>query len=206
MDTSSIVKDKIEKYNPKGGLGVISHLFLSMAEINHSSTKRHAERVALLCEFVAKRMRRDCKAAFFAGLLHDLGKLLLPSSLFFGLDITDKEYKQIKEHAISGFKALRGQTLFTALCAGFHHNLGKVGYGADIGDFPRSLSLATVKKVLEISMIVSICDFIDAFTHRETEIRDGSNTRSKNLRVILYEKYPEDRATIDVALSIFRKK
>ena len=200
--SSSKIKEKIAKYKPKGGLDYIANLFLEMAQVNHASTKKHSERVALLCEAVAKKMKKDCKAAFFAGLLHDCGKLLLPRDLFDGHEITTAEYEIIKDHAVSGFKALNKMCLFTAHSAGLHHNLCKAGYGVKIGDFPRTKnwSPATIKKVLEISMIVSICDFIDAFTNRTTKIKDGSDSNGKDLKEMLYGKYPEDKLVIDVAL------
>ena len=54
--------------------------------------------------------------------------------------------------------------------------------------------------MLESSAIVSICDFVDAFTHRKTQIKDGSDKKVKSLRDMLRDKYPEDHQTIDIAL------
>jgi response regulator RpfG family c-di-GMP phosphodiesterase len=196
----SAIETKIKKLKPNGGLEHTSKLLLSMAAVNHGSTKKHVERVAVLCEKVATRLNKDSKAAFFAGLFHDLGKILLPHKLFDGHEITNEEYQDIQTHAINGFKALRKQHMFTALCAGLHHNMFKHGYGIDQSCFPKNWSSGTIKKVLEISAIVSVCDFIDAFTHRKTKIRNGSG-KSKNLKDMLYEKYPDDKLIIDTALS-----
>jgi HD-GYP domain-containing protein (c-di-GMP phosphodiesterase class II) len=64
--------------------------------------------------------------------LHDVGKLILPCSLFDGHNISAEEYALVKHHAQDGFKALMEMHMFTALCAGFHHNLYKAGYGVTI--------------------------------------------------------------------------
>ena len=91
----------------------------------------------------------DKKAAFFAGLLHDVGKIVLPADLFDGHNISAEEYARVKEHAIAGFRVLMQFHYFTALCAGLHHALYKKGYGLAIDDFPKEWGLETIKKVLE---------------------------------------------------------
>ncbi|MFZ2975007.1 MAG: HD domain-containing protein [Candidatus Moraniibacteriota bacterium] len=196
---------KIKKYNPKGGLSRTAELFLALSEINHKQVKEHAERVALLSEAVATKMKKDKKATFFAGLLHDIGKIILSYKLFDGHNIDTQEYEEVKRHAISGFEALSKLHEFTALCAGLHHNLYKRGYGVKISDFPKNWSPATAKKVLEISAIVSVCDFIDAFTHRKTEIKDGSNNNATGLKEMLKEKYPDDHEIIRIAIKENKK-
>jgi putative nucleotidyltransferase with HDIG domain len=202
---STVVANKIKAYNPSGDLAHTARLFLAFAEINHVSTKKHVENVALLCESTAKSLRKDTKAAFFAGLLHDIGKMLLPSSLFDGHEVTSEEYSRIKEHSRVGFEALKKFHAFTALCAGLHHNLYTSGYGVSLEDFPKTWSPTTVKKVLEISTIVSICDFIDAFTTRKTKIKDGSDASTKDLKTMLYTKYANDLEVVDAALLISKQ-
>jgi len=202
MKTSTLVLRKIKVYNPLGGLEHTARLFLAFSEVNHESTKRHVENVALLSEDTAKILKKDEKAAFFAGLLHDIGKMFLPASLFDGHEISSEEYAQVKDHAKMGFKALKKFHLFIALCAGLHHNLYKAGYGLFLVDFPSGWSPATIKKVLEISVIVSICDFIDAYTNRKTKIREnsGRDYSKVSLKSMLYTKYPDDHQVVDAAL------
>jgi len=207
MKRETLIRKKILAYNPKGGLAQTAFLFLALADINHRSTKAHVERVALLAEATAHELKKDKKAAFFAGLLHDIAKLTLPLFLFDGHNISPEEYAQVKKHAWDGFKVLKNLHLFTALCAGIHHNLYKSGYGVTSKDFPSNWSPATIKKVLDISMIISICDFIEAFTSRSTKILDGSGriepmVQAPDLQAMLYVKYPEDHQTIDAALKL----
>ena len=199
MKLDTIINKKISKYNPKGGLDQTAKFFLAIAEINHKSTKSHVQRVALLAEATSIELKKDSKAAFFGGLLHDIGKIILPSNLFDGHNISSEEYSEVKKHAQDGFKALMKLHMFTALCAGFHHNLYQSGYGVSINDFPNKWSNATIKKVLDISMIISICDFVDAYTNRTTKILDGSGSES-NLKSMLENKYPNEHMIIDIVL------
>jgi len=202
---SKQIQNRISKYNPKGELAHTAKMFLALCEINHVSTKEHVQRVALLAEKTAIKLRKDPKATFFAGLLHDIGKIILPHNLFDGHDISQDEYAHVKQHAIAGFKALHKLHMFTAFCAGLHHNLYSAGYGVSINEFPKSWSPATIKKVLEISAIISICDFVDAYTTRKTTLKDPIS-QPLSLKELLYNKYPNDHLVVDTVLNISKKE
>jgi hypothetical protein len=205
MGTSRTVQSKIMKYKPKGGLDHTARFVLALSEVNHESTKQHLERVALLAEATAKILKKDTRAAFFAGLLHDLCKLILPANLFDGHNITAEEYEIVKTHAQASFKVLQKFHLFVALCAGLHHNMYNTGYGIPVDLFPKNWSPATVKKVLDISTIISICDFVDAFTNRKTTIKDVSDAAQPDLKNMLYNKYLNDNIIVDAVLLCYKK-
>ena len=205
MDFSEDVRKKISSYHPEGELGRTAQLFLAFCGINHPLVKAHMERVAILSEKTAIRLKKDKKAAFFAGLLHDVGKILFDYRLFDGHNINREEYREVKNHAVAGFEMFKKFHLFTAYCAGAHHSMYNSGYGLEVKDFPKEWSLATIKKVLEISAIISICDFIDAFTHRVTEIKDGSDKGKTGLKDMLEAKYPNDHQIVRIALEENKK-
>jgi len=202
MKVSTKVQKKITKYRPQGGLEQTAKIILSLVGVNHPQVKIHKERVALLAEAVAKKLRKDAKAAFFAGLLHDTGKVTEDGILFDGHNINQSEYERVKKHVEEGYEALKDHHLFIAFCAGYHHNMCYGGYGLTAKALPSYWHMGTVKKVLEISAIISICDFIDAFTHRETKIKDGSDKKAPDLKGMLYAKYPDDHMIIDIALQM----
>jgi hypothetical protein len=206
MKIETLVYRKIDEYKPKGELNHTAKMFLDISSVRHHKVKGHVERVALMAEGVAKILKYDSKAAFFAGLMHDIGKLVLPYSLFEDKDITPQEYAEIKTHALAGYKMLKNKHLFTALCAGLHHALYESGYGLTIADFPKNWNPKLIRKVLNIAAVVSVCDFIDAYTHRHTKILDGSGKESEDLEVMLKTKYPEDQHIIEAALQVSKDK
>ncbi len=191
---------KISEYHPKGGLDHTTRIFLALCSINHQQVKGHLERVGLLSERTAEILKKDMLAAFFGGLLHDIGKIVFPYTLFNGHNISPAEYQEVKRHTAAGFQILRELHEFVGLCAGFHHAVYQSGYGLTADDFPKNWSPATIKKVLEISTIISICDFIDAATHRQTKILDGSGDKSDDLAEMLKKKYPDDIQVVEAAL------
>jgi len=202
-DRSSLYQEvlrRIEEYKPQGGLDTSSKLFLHMVSVKHGEVRDHCAGVALLAEAVAIREKKDGKAAFFGGLFHDVGKAILPAQLFDGHNITAEEYATIKEHACFGFEILKDMHLFTAVCSGAHHAMYKAGYGITVDDLPKEWGLESVAKVLEIATIISICDFIDAFTHRKTQIRDGSDAAGPSLSAMLKAKYPNHGSTVEIAI------
>lgn len=195
---SKQVQRKIQDYNPNGGLARTAQLFLALSNVNHKTVKGHLERVALASDQTAISLGKDSRAAFFAALLHDIGKLAMPAELFNNREITAAEYEMVKTHAVAAFEVLKNIHSFTAYCAGLHHALYKAGYGLSIDNFPKNWSPSVIKKVLEISTIVAICDDIDAARYRTTTFNgDGGKD---NLEQRLFKKFPNDIKTVEIAI------
>lgn len=200
MDYAQIVQERINHYDPQGKLDQTARVMMNLMGIKHPKVADHVRRVALLAEAVAIHLEKDGKAAFFAGLLHDIGKLVLPYPLFDGHEISAEEYAEVKQHALASFEALNDLHMFCALCAGLHHAMYQKGYGITMADIPTSIQPATAKKILEIAAIVSIVDFIEAYTFRKTKILDGSGN-APSLEEMLKTKYPDDHIIIAIALN-----
>lgn len=196
---SKQVQRKIQDYNPNGGLARTAQLLLALSSVNHKMVRGHLERVALAADQTAISLCKDGKAAFFAGLLHDIGKLAMPAELFNNREITAEEYELVKTHAVAAFEVLKNFHSFTAYCAGLHHALYKAGYGLTIEDFPKNWSPSVIKKVFEISTIVAICDDIDAARYRTT-IFNGDGAKD-NLEERLFKKFPNDIKAVGIALA-----
>jgi putative nucleotidyltransferase with HDIG domain len=186
-------------------IAALIKFYFSVASVKHPQVREHSERVAVLAYNTAKILQKDIRAAYLAGVFHDIGKVLLPHELFSGRDIDAEEYKVVKNHALLGFSALKDHMLFTALCCGLHHAVQKSGgYGISLADFPVEICSETAKKVLEVATLVSICDFIDAYSTRTTLLKDGT-VLGADLRGLLETKYPNDVEVIDAALVAGRK-
>jgi putative nucleotidyltransferase with HDIG domain len=180
----------------------VINFYLAIATVRHDGVKEHSVRVATLAAKAAVRLKLDVRAAYVAGILHDVGKIALPCQLFDGHNISEEEYADVKNHVRLGFEVLKDEYLFTGLVAGFHHALGKSGYGLTIKDFPEDLSLDTVKKILDIAALIAICDYVDAATTRNTLVKDGA--AGESLREALEIRYPNSIMMIDTVLGLIR--
>lgn len=202
MNTAQRVEKKMAEHGKEGNIGHTVRLYHAIASVNHLQVKEHSERVALTAEEVATMLGEDARAAFLGGMLHDIGKITLPGEFFKDHgEITPEQYEVIKTHAENGFKILEYLHPFSALCAGLHHAVYEGGYGITAENVPLYLGENTMGKVTKISVIISVCDFIDAFTHRKTRIMNAG-TNTKTLDQLLAEKYLKHLDIVSAALSL----
>jgi hypothetical protein len=201
MELEAKILQEIELYKPKGNLDHTAKLFLFTTQVSHPYVALHSMHVALLTAHVCKGMLWDAKAGFFGGVLHDYGKMMLPATLFDGHDFKDPaEYELVKTHAMAALRALRRIHLMVSLFGSLHHAMYDLGYGAGPEDIPANWQHRTRKKLYEISSVISVVDFIDAFTTRTTTIKDGSGVPGADLKTLLYKKYPDDHLIVNTAL------
>ncbi len=122
----------------------------------------HSINVAMLAILFGKTMlfsQEKLKLLGIGGILHDLGKLLVPKELLNKKEnLTDKEWQTIQKHPLYGYDILKTQKDFNKeveKCILWHHeNYDGTGY-------PFQLSR---DKMGELAEIVSIADFYDAMT------------------------------------------
>jgi len=83
----------------------------NLLEIHDKYTKGHNEEVANMGRKIAKKMGLDqqmLKNTYRAGLLHDIGKIIIPEHILNKKGkLTDEEFDIIKKHPEWGFKALK---------------------------------------------------------------------------------------------------
>jgi len=83
---------------------------IKIMEMYDLYTKGHSENVARLASAIAKEMnlsRKKIKNTYWAGLVHDIGKLLIPLNILNKQEkLTEQEFELIKKHPVWGSKAL----------------------------------------------------------------------------------------------------
>ena len=177
MNIDTTIDEKIALYGDKGGIGNTIQLYFALGNTKHEKVVTHSKRVALLSEETARRIKFED-----------------------GVVINQEEYAYLKTHAVEGFEILKKIHPFSALCAGLHHAVYTNGYGIKTNDIPEFFGMNTVKDAFDTALIISVCDFIDAATHRTTSMMDKGE--ATDLEGKLKEKYHNDYPVVETALLV----
>ncbi|MDX6274752.1 MAG: hypothetical protein QOJ92_1962 [Frankiales bacterium] len=124
-------------------------------------TRGHSERVSLGSVLIARQlgMREDRVGAIrYAGMLHDVGKLGVPTRVLQKSGhLTQEEFDAIKLHPVRGFEMLRGIDFLSEALAGIiHHHERLDGRG-----YPMGLK---GQDIPEFARIIAVADALDAMT------------------------------------------
>ena len=128
-------------------------------------TNGHSKRVAKYSVQIAIRAGKtaqECEEVFYAGILHDVGKIGIPGDVLRKTSkLTDEEYNLIKNHTTIGAKILSGITELpiVAEAAHFHHEK------MDGSGYPMGLK---GDEIPEIARIVAVADAYDAMTSKRS--------------------------------------
>jgi PAS domain S-box-containing protein len=138
---------------------------IKIMEMYDLYTKGHSENVAKLSSAIAKEMNLSRKSiidTYWAGLVHDIGKLLIPLNVINKQGkLTDEEYDLIKKHPIWGNNALSSSKVLKHISEYvlYHHERW------DGRGYPEGLK---ENKIPLISQILSVADAWDAMISKRS--------------------------------------
>lgn len=125
------------------------------------TTYVHSLNVALICNIIGKWLHftpDDLEIITLSGLLHDLGKLMIPSHIIAKPSkLTDEEYQTIKTHTIRGYNILKNKHIDPRIkhAALMHHERCD-GSGYPYGFYSEQID--------PFAKLVAIADVYDAMT------------------------------------------
>lgn len=141
------------------GIGLF-HMLHCMREFD-DTTYIHSLNVSLICNIIGKWLNlssEDLKIITIAGLLHDIGKLLIPNEIITKPSkLTDDEFSLIKTHTIEGYNILKDTNLDERIknVVLMHHER------CDGSGYPKGL---TRHEIDPFARLVAIADVYDAMT------------------------------------------
>lgn len=201
---------KIDEMNKK-----IIRALVKTIDAKDRYTNGHSVRVAEYSREIAKRMNKSEKEQdniYYAGLLHDVGKIRVPASVINKPGkLTDEEYEKIKIHPITSYHILKeiydDKTI--AYGAKFHHER------YDGKGYPNGL---TGNNIPEIARIISVADTYDAMASNRSyrkalpqdvvrsEIEKGKGTQfDPEIADIMLQMIDEDKSYSMKELSTMQK-
>ncbi len=128
-------------------------------------THGHSTRVAMYSTQIAReagKSAEECEKVYFAGLLHDVGKIGIPDAII-SKDgrLTEDEFAQIKNHPVYGNQILSSISRMPYLSIGAHfHHERYDGQG-----YPRGLK---GEDIPDIARIIAVADAYDAMTSKRS--------------------------------------
>ena len=139
------------------------HLMDILSNIRYfdDSTYAHSLNVALLANIFGRWLHmndHDLKVLTVAGMLHDIGKVLMPPEIIKKPEpLTPEEYDIIKTHPFKGYQLLKQKNVDENICrAALLHHEKCDGSGYPIG--------MTREKISEVAKIITIVDIYEAMT------------------------------------------
>ena len=160
MDTEALLK-KPEKLLEESDSGI--HIFdmLHNMRMYDDPTYAHCRNVALICNVFGswiKMDEEDIKTLTLCGLLHDIGKIMIPDTIITKpAKLTPEEYSVIKTHSLEGYNAIKRLNIDDHIknAALMHHER------CDGSGYPFGLK---TNRIDRFARIVSIADVYDAMT------------------------------------------
>lgn len=128
-------------------------------------THGHSSRVAEYSRKIARlsgKSEEECDEIYFSALLHDVGKIGIPSRIINKEGkLTDEEYEEIKKHPEIGENILSSISEYPYLSIGAHHHHERY----DGKGYPMGLK---GEDIPEIARIVAVADAYDAMTSKRS--------------------------------------
>jgi putative nucleotidyltransferase with HDIG domain len=167
---------------------------LSLLRYRHIPTYEHSIRVANLAATMAEHLAFPGvtpNMMVYAGLLHDVGKILIDPVLLSKDSFNEDDYLAMEHHSMYGYMMLRSIFDLTAHIVVRHHRYGSRPYPAVLPTLPSDLE-REVEIITEASRLVALADFYDALTTRNNDHNTASNPTQRREVFIRENLYYND--------------
>lgn len=160
IDTNQMLSNTLELLNTSEGSVNVFDMLHNMRQYD-DSTYAHCLNVSLICNVFARWLqfsKDDTNLATLCGLLHDVGKIMIPDAIIKKpAKLTEQEFNIIKTHPLEGYQILKTQNINDHIknAALMHHER------CDGSGYPLGL---VGNKIDKYAKIVSIADVYDAMT------------------------------------------
>lgn len=165
-------------------------------------TKGHCEKVAELSKDIAEDLSmssRDIKEVYWSGIIHDIGKLLVPLNILNKeSSLTEDEFDIVKKHPVWAYNALKeSDSLYSISFNVLHHHEYWDGKG-----YPYALSGDDIPIA---SQIISVADAWESMTSDRPYRKRLDNEQA--LRIIVKNKSKQfSPRVVESFLRVYQKK
>ncbi len=134
----------------------------------------HSLRVGLVGVKIAQFVHMKGRPIFFAGMLHDIGKVLVPLETLGRTEgWSEKDQQVISRHVMDGYRMLNGRFGFTAAVMVWHHRFQDNGYPKVLPAPAYGYSERTKLLIVEYGRLLALSDVYDALHRRNDKFKEG---------------------------------
>jgi len=202
MFSISMFSKKLHKYIDEKELLYEEYIYglVSVVEKRDTYTAGHSSLVAEYAEMIAEQMgysEYDCHMLHRAGMLHDIGKVAIPDSVFLKpTKLTDAEYKLIQEHVVMSYDMLKNISIFDEIkeiVRNHHEHYDGSGY-------PRGL---IGEDTPMLAQILTLADSFDAMT-TDRIYKGRKSVKEALLEITKFSGKQFNPKIVQVALSVLK--
>ncbi len=170
--------------------------YLSILRGKHEPSYEDSLEVGLLCRRIAQQEKLDEKTMLVSGLLHDIGKALVPKALLEKkVGWSDEDREQMRKHVVHGFELTKDTSLGIVpdIIARTHGPVDpsrQQEYSADWDE-------ETKERIEQYAQYVSLADVYDALHRDNDRYAKGRALSGEEIREKLLELKPEQQELIE---------
>src|SRR5271157_3179847 len=162
--------------------------YLKILRNRDEKTYEHSIRVGILASKIAIYAAKpgiSARMLLWAGLLHDIGKSLVPPGVLTKkAAFTQDDYAAMEPHVKYGWDMLNDVHDYTAHIIVRHHQFGPHPYPAELPPLPEHLK-SRAEQIHTAARLLALADYYDALMHRNNE-RNGSTPLTSKMRREIY--------------------
>jgi putative nucleotidyltransferase with HDIG domain len=179
--------------------------YLKILKNRDSATYDHSVRVGILASKIAIYAAKpgiNAKMMLWAGLLHDIGKALIPTDVLNKKEsFTKDDYAAMEPHVKYGWDMLTNVHDYTAHIIVRHHQFGPNPYPKVLPPLPEHLN-GKAGMVHDAARLLALADYYDALMHRENEKNGKAPLTTKMKRDIYFRDNADQKGLVELLESV----
>jgi putative nucleotidyltransferase with HDIG domain len=173
--------------------------YLRILKNRHEPTYAHSVRVGILASQIAlcaAKPRISARMLLWAGLLHDIGKSLVCTSILSKKEkFTKDDYDEIEPHVKYGCNMLSDVHDYTAHILARHHQFGPNPYPKELPPLPEHIPVDVVNCA---ARYLALADYYDALKYRDNDKNGSAPLSSDEKRTIFYRDNADQKDLIEL--------
>lgn len=179
--------------------------YLQILKNRDQKTYEHSVRVGILASKIALYAAKpgiSAKMLLWSGLLHDIGKALIPPGVLAKTsNFTQEDYATMEPHVKYGWDMLNSIHDWTAVVIVRHHQFGRKPYPAELPPLPEHLK-DKAEMITTAARLLAMADFYDALTHRDNDKNGNKPLTAKEKREIYMRDNADQKELAELLESV----